>query len=220
MCKRCEGHGGAGEVAVLLDADGLSGRFGEPGTVVVYRKCGPAFEAGREMELAIDPEGGLAELRTKMGELVRFLGPCKIFVAQSASGAVYFELEKAGCSVWEVSGRPEEFLDGVLKGEEEAESAAAPAVEIPVPVEVSPGRFFISIREVQGKAPFVSSKQVLQEFVCRGGFDVLEVVCDHVPPWIGMEAERRGYAMEAEQLGKNEVRMRLTRVPTGTHTQP
>lgn len=215
MCKRCEGHGGAGEVAVLLDADGCSGVLSEPGKVVVYRKCGPAFTADREMELAFDPEGGLAELRAKMSELLRFLGPCRIFVAQSASGAVYFELEKAGCSVWEVSGRPDEFLDGVLRGEEEAESAAAPAVEIPVPVEVSPGRFFISIKEVQGKAPFVSSKQVLQEFICRADFNALEVICDHVPPWIGMEAERRGYGMEARPCGRNEVSLRLTRMPAG-----
>jgi len=213
MCGRCEGHGGAGEIAVLLAADGCSGRFTAPGKVVVYKRCGPSFEADREMETAFYRSNGLAELRSKMSELLRFLGPCRIFVAKSASGAVYFELEKAGCSVWEISGRPDEFLDSVLKGEEEAESAAAPAVEIPVPVEVSPGRFFISIKEVQGKAPLVSSKQVLQEFICRADFDALEVICDHVPPWLGMEAERRGYAMEAEQLGKNEVRVRLARKP-------
>ncbi|KUK63654.1 Fe-only nitrogenase accessory AnfO family protein [Methanoculleus sp.] len=211
MCKRCEDHGSVGEVAVLLDADGFSGRFSEPGKIVVYRKCGPSFTAEREMEFALDPDEGLAELRSRMDELLQFLGPCRIFVAKSASGAVYFELEKAGCSVWEVSGRPDEFLDSVLKGEEEAESAAAPAVEIPVPVEVSPGNYFISIKEVQGKAPFVSSKQVLQEFICRAGFDALEVVCDHVPPWIEMEAERRGYAMETEPHGKNEVHVRLAR---------
>ncbi|MCK9308046.1 MAG: nitrogenase [Methanoculleus sp.] len=211
MCKRCEDHGGAREVAVLLDADGFSGMFTEPGKVVVYRKCGPSFAADREKELDLDRSNGLAELRAKMGELLRFLGPCRIFVAKSASGAVYFELEKAGCSVWEVYGRPAEFLDGVLRGEEEEESAAAPAVEIPVPVEVSPGNYFISIKEVQGKAPFVSSKQVLQEFISRAGFDALEVVCDHVPPWIEMEAERRGFAMETEQHGKNEVRVRLAR---------
>lgn len=58
-----------------------------------------------------------------------------------------------------------------------------------MPVEVSPGNYFISIKEVQGKAPFVSSKQVLLEFICRAGFDALERVCDHVPPRIEMEAE-------------------------------
>jgi Fe-only nitrogenase accessory protein AnfO len=211
MCGRCEDHGDVGEVAVLLDADGFSGRFTEPGKVVVYKRCGPSFTARREMELDLDRSNGLVELRSKMSELLRFLGPCRIFAAKSASGAVYFELEKAGCSVWEVSGRPDKFLDGVLQGEEEAESAAAPAVEIPVPVEVSPGSYFISIKEAQGKAPFVSSKQILQEFICRGDFNVLEVVCDHVPPWIEMEAKRRGYAMETEPRGKNVVHVRLAR---------
>jgi Fe-only nitrogenase accessory protein AnfO len=212
MCKRCEDHGGVGEIAVLLDADGFSGRFTQPGKVVVYQRCGPSFTAERETEVAFDRSNGLAELRSKMEDLLQFLGPCKIFVAKSASGVVYFELEKAGCSVWEVSGRPVEFLDSVLKGEEEAESAAAAeAVEIPVPIEVSPGSYFISIKEVQGKAPFISSKQVLQEFICRAGFDALEVVCDHVPPWIEMEAERGGYAMETESREKNEVCVKLTK---------
>ncbi len=212
MCKRCDDHGGFGEIAVLLDADGFSGRFTQPGKVVVYKRCGSSFTVEREMKIALNRSNGLAELRSKTDELLQFLGPCKIFVAKSASGAVYFELEKAGCSVWEVSGRPDEFLDSVLQGEEEAESAAAAeAVEIPVPVEVSPGRFFISIKEVQGKAPFLSSKQVLQEFICRAGFNALEVVCDHVPPWIEMEAKRRGYAMETEPRGKNEVCVKLTR---------
>ncbi len=167
------------------------------------------------MELALDRSKGLRELRSTMGELLEFLGPCRIFVARSASGAMSFELEKAGCSVWEVSGRPAAFLDGVMRGEEAAESAAAAAqaVEIPVPIEISPGNFFISIKEIQGKAPEISSKQVLQEFICRGDFNDLEVICDHVPPWIEMEAERRGFSMMTEFHGKNEVSVRLTKDP-------
>ncbi|RXE55825.1 nitrogenase [Methanoculleus taiwanensis] len=212
MCNRCEDHGGVGEIAVLLDADGFSGRFTEPGKAVVYKRCGPSFTAERAMDLAFDRSSGLAELRSKMDELLQFLGPCTIFVAKSASGAVYFELEKAGCSVWEVSGRPDEFLDSVLQGEEDAESAtAAEAVEIPVPVEVSPGSYFISIKEAQGKAPSISSKQILQEFISLGGFSVLEVICDHVPPWIEMEAERRGFSIATESRGKHEISVRLTK---------
>lgn len=212
MCRRCEENGSVREIAVLLDADGLSGMLSRPGKVVVYKRSGCSFAADREMELALDRSRGLAELRSNVGELLRFLGPCTIFVARSASGAAYFELEKAGCSVWEVPGRPDEFLDSVLKGEEEVRAGApARAVEIPAPIERSPGSFFISIKEVQGKLPGFSSKQILEQFIRRGDFCVLELVCDHVPPWIEMEAERRGFAMEVEQRGKNEINVRLTK---------
>ena len=55
-----------------------------------------------------------------------------------------------------------------------------------------------------------SSKQVLQQFIQSGGFLVLEIVCSHVPPWIEVEAERRGYTLETEQIEKDSVKVRLT----------
>jgi len=51
---------------------------------------------------------------------------------------------------------------------------------------------------------------VLQQFVQSGGFLVLDIVCSHVPPWIKVEAERRGYTLETEQIDKDSVKVRLT----------
>ncbi len=67
---------------------------------------------------------------------------------------------------------------------------------IPAPVEIAFGRFTISIKEIQGNHPEVSSRMVLQEFIRTGAFIELEIVCDHVPPWIEVEAERLGIAIE------------------------
>jgi hypothetical protein len=77
-------------------------------------------------------------------------------------------------------------------------------------LEKSPGTFIISIKEVQGKRPDISSKQVLQQFIQRGGFLVLDITCTHVPPWIEVEAEHRGYTLETEQVDKETVKVRLT----------
>ena len=87
-------------------------------------------------------------------------------------------------------------------------SPTAPA--LPVPKERTPGNFFISIKEVQGKRPDISSKQVLQQFIGRGGFLVLESSAAMYPPWIEVEAERRGYTLETEQQDKDTVKVRLT----------
>jgi hypothetical protein len=112
------------EIAAILGRGGCSSTLSEPGTVVVYRQQGCSFEPVREMTFALDQDKGLKELRAKMAELIEFLNGCKIFVARSASGALYFELEKAGFSVWEISGKPADFLAIILEDEEKKRAAA------------------------------------------------------------------------------------------------
>jgi hypothetical protein len=57
----------------------------------------------------------------------------------------------------------------------------------------------------------VSSKQVLQQFVHGGGFTELEIICDHVPPWIEVEAERCGYEIVREKTAQNEMKVILSK---------
>jgi hypothetical protein len=144
-----------------------------------------------------------------MGEILQFLGSCRVFAARSAAGVPYFELEKAGYSVWELEGHPATFLEQVWTDEEqerEAEkSREAPAT--PVPEETTPGHYYINIREVQGCNADLTSKQVLQQFIRRGGFRSLSIACSHVPPWVEMEAMRGGFGFESEQRGPHEFRV-------------
>lgn len=200
------------EIATVIGSDGRSSCLTGSGTVVVYRRSRGSWSPVRETPFQVREGESLAVLRKKMADLISFLGDCRIFAAQAASGALYYELVKAGCSVFEASGRPDEFLEDILEEEEREQSARAAARNEPVPgpYEQAPGRYFVSIKEIQGKNPGITSKQILQEFISRGSFARLEVVCDHVPPWIEMEAERRGYSIETGRPGENEVRVVLT----------
>lgn len=205
------------EIATILGADGFNTTLSEPGRVVVFRRAQGSWEVAREMEFVIDRSSGLRGVRQKMGELLEFLGPCRIFVTGSASGALYYELEKAGCNVWEIAGRPADYLDEVWAEEEQGQIAVQPpdSTARPALCETSPGHFFISIKDIQGKTPDVSSKQILQQFVRQRGFRALEIVCDHIPPWIEMEVAGGGLAIETEPLGKNEIRVRLQNKSAG-----
>ena len=205
------------EIAAIIGPDGASIPLSEPGTVVVYRRVRGNWEKDREMAFAIEPARGLRDLRNKVEELKALLRDCRVFVAKSASGALFFELEKARFSVWEISGTPAEFLESVWRDEKAEQTAAAhpPDAGIPAPTETSPGHFTISIKEIQGKRPEVSSKQVLQDFVRRGAFTQLDVVCDHLPPWIEVDATRCGYEIATEQIRKNEIKVRLTKSARG-----
>jgi Fe-only nitrogenase accessory protein AnfO len=204
------------EIAAFLGEDGRTVPLNEPGTIVVFRRERGTWVKTREITFALNPAHGLRELRLDVGALLGFLSPCTVIVAKSASGALYFELEKARCSIWEIAGTPLEFLDQVWRDEKQSQAAEPlPAgVEIPAPLELSPGKFYLSIKEIQGKRPEVSSKQVLQQFVQAGAFTELEIICDHVPPWIEMETDRRGYELKSERVGQNEMKV-IVRRPAG-----
>jgi Fe-only nitrogenase accessory protein AnfO len=207
------------EIAVLLGGDGRTVPLGEPGTLVVFRHERRLWQKSREQEIALDPSAGLAGMRKTAAALVEFLGSCRTLVATSASGALFFELEKAKCSVWEIAGTPGEFLDQVWRDEQEGqaqvEAPLPPDLPVPAPVEIAPGKFFISIKEIQGKRPELSSKQVLRPFVRQGGFCELEILCDHVPPWIDADAAQQGYLLTSERTAMNEVKVLLRNPASG-----
>jgi Fe-only nitrogenase accessory protein AnfO len=206
------------EIAVMTGADGYTVPLNELGTVVVFRRERGTWKTDRSLPFVLNEEDGLSGLRRKMAELIAFLGDCRAVVASSASGAAFFELEKARCPVWEISGRPDGFLDdvwGELQVEETALAPPAQGAGVPAPREKAPGKYVISIKEIQGMRPEVSSKQVLRQFVRRGEFAELEILCDHVPPWIEMDAECLGLSLETERTRPDEVLVRLTRTPGG-----
>ena len=203
----------ADEIAVILGKDGSTGTLGEPGDLAVYSRDRGTWSQVRTLPLIVDPSEGLKGLRAMAAAVLSHLGDCRIVVTRSASGAFYFEIEKARCALWEIAGRPGEFLDSVWADEEKERAAIkmpSAAGGILRPQEKTPGNFFISIKEIQGKRPDMSSKQVLQQFIQGGGFLVLDIICSHVPPWIEVEAERRGYLLETEQVDPQTVRVRLT----------
>ena len=200
------------EIAVMLDPDGNTTPLTTPGAVAVYSRKPGSWEPARIIPFSLDTSQGLTQVRIKMAELVAFLGECRIFVTRVASGAIFFELEKAGCEVWEIDGAPHEFLEQLWKEKEHSQECVPTVLtDIPAPIEISPGQYYLSIREIQGKRPEVSSKQVLQKFIRAGKYQKLEVICDHVPPWISLESGSCGFTMESSRVGPGEVKLVLTK---------
>lgn len=197
------------EIATIIGSDGRSTTLTKPGNVIVYRRNQGLWKKEREMDFSPNENETLADLRRRMSDLISFLGDCRIFVANASTGALYFELMKAGFSIFEVSGTPDEFLEDVL-AEEEKEQALKSAEKIqsiPGPYERTPGEYVVSIKEIQGKIPGITSKQILMDFMKAGKFSSLEIICDHIPPWIEMESEQKGYQIESEKIRVNEVKM-------------
>ena len=208
---------GISEIAVIIGENGRTVPLTGPGTIVIFQRSHGVWQSQRTFPFALEPGKGLQGLHRKVAELVTFLGDCRTFVAQSANGAVYSELARARCHVWEVAGQPEEFLDSVCleaKDDDKQEACPQPRPDsgnagIPVPLETAPGKFTVSITEIQRKRSGVSSKQVLQQFIRSSRFTELELFCEHLPPWIGVEADFLGLMIETRHHAPHEVRVVL-----------
>lgn len=173
------------EIAVITGEDGRTIPLSEPGVVIVFRRSCGEWLQDRTFPFSLEGEGSLAGLRRKIAGLDTFLDGCRTFVTAAAGGAVFFELEKAGCSVWVIDGIPGEFLDALWKDvttDLEEDILASAGERLPAPVETAFGRFTISIREIQGNHPEVSSKMVLQEFIRTGAFTELGLSATTSPP--------------------------------------
>jgi len=59
--------------------------------------------------------------------------------------------------------------------------------------------------------PGITSKQILQGFIREGNFHSLEIICDHIPPWLEMESEQKGFLIKSEVINDHEIKLFIKR---------
>ena len=196
------------EIAVFRGSDGLTATLGEPGTVAVFRRRQGKWELNREATWDLDARKGLRELRRQMAEMVEFLASCKVFVARTLTGLPYYEMEKAGIRTWEIAGEPHNFLTEIALQDAAAREEPVATKSIAVtPSELAPGHFSVSIKELQEQQSGVTSKQILLPLLRQKQFSILEILCNHVPPWLEAEITTAGLAFQTEKLGGNHFKV-------------
>ena len=198
------------EIVAFVDTEGQSVSINTPGLLQLYRKKSGLWQVEREALFTLPANRSVSEIRKSMANILAFMGNCKIFVAGAISGLPYYELEKAGCSVWEYEGKPREFLDELLEREEEAAARLtgdSTQLAMPVPEDLGEGCYRISIKAIQEQEAGLTSKQVLLPVIRRGEYYQLEVLCNHIPPWLEGEALAGTVAYRKEILGPGEIRL-------------
>lgn len=199
-------------IAVFVGDHGETADLQQPGKIVIYQKHQGEWLKLREKEFTLGEARGARELRGRIAELINFLADCKIITALSVTGLPYFELEKTGCCVWEITGKPLDFLDYVLAKQEETFNVDAPeGITAPVPEDLGDGCYRLSIIEIQEADMGITSKQALQPILRQGNFSKLEVICRHVPPWLEVETMFGDLMCVTEKLGPGEERVIISR---------
>jgi len=199
------------EIAVRVGQNGNTTTLYEQGSIAVYQKQLNGWVTKREHVFKLSPQQELPELRKSMKELMLFLGSCKIFVVSSITGVPYLELEKAGFAVWEAEGKPGELLDEVLEKEMEVALAKTQILFIPEPIDMGNGFYRISLCDVQKSGNGATSKQVLQPFLRNRRFYQLEVLCNHIPPWLEAEAQSGRLKCITEKIETGELRVLISK---------
>jgi Fe-only nitrogenase accessory protein AnfO len=196
------------DIAVFLGEKGETVEMGETGKIVVYHRERGVWHITQEQRLFPEGRCNLTEVRRQMREILGFLGECKVFVASAVTGVYYYELEKAEVSVWEFSGSPQTFLDYIATNEENQHMAEIPPQNIvPIPSEIADGRYYVSIKEIQENNSSITSKQVLQPFLRRGKFYSLEILCNHIPPWLENELVSSNLTSEVTRINNKEIKV-------------
>jgi len=202
------------DIAVYVGEDGRTASLFDRGKLTVYRREQSYWTIFKEKEFSSSPVSGLPELRERMMEVRDFLGECKIIVGLSISGVPYFELEKGGFSVWEYEGNPLSFLDYISMEEEKTRRKVFTGERSESrtgPVEITDGCYQISLKEVQEGKAGITTKQALLPFLRKGDFYELEVLCNHIPPWLEAELAAGNFHGEKSKTGINEFKITITK---------
>lgn len=201
------------DIAVFVGENGRTASLYEKGKIVLYTKTSGKWKAVKAKDFFLEKSSGIMDLRKKMEELKSLLPEgCSVFVGLEITGLPYFELEKSNFSVWEIEGTPGQFLDHVLQKEEEDNlEVRVKDGKLPVPREISSGCYHISIKEIQGKNTGFTSKQALLPFLRKGLFYSLEIICNHIPPWLETELINCRLFWEVRTISQNEISVTINK---------
>lgn len=200
------------EIAVFINEKGSTASMDEAGSVKIYLKSGDEWGVSRGIPFFIDHDKGIKGVRDSVNELVTFLDKCKVFVGREVTGILYNNLDVHGVGIIEMDGVPENFLDYVLKQEEEYEKLVESGKEeldtLPHPIDTKKeGYYSINLKLLSIDSPNVTSKQALIPFLSNNKFYELEVICGHVPRWF--ETELPKLNLKHETIKESETQFKV-----------
>jgi Fe-only nitrogenase accessory protein AnfO len=171
------------QIAVLLNDKGVTSSFNEKGNVLIFEKTGEIWT--EKERLAVDLESNMENAREYLERIGQGLAPCKSIVCSRMLGIAYQIFDRLRFDIWEVEGKPDEFLEYILaetlKTEEDSQEGESFITETGDIISID----LVGILKAD---PSQTSKKVLIPVIKALGSKTLEVKCNHTPPWIlGME---------------------------------
>lgn len=200
-----------GKISFFLDEKYEICSFQDSVKVVIYEKQ-ETWKKGEEFEINIGQLNSMNLLRKYFSNIVENLNDCKIVVVKKAQGIPYGIFYESDYSIWELEGRPEDFLDLIIECEKKHIEKMKEEEQECVAKKLYEGYYLIDLNELQFTKPELTSKKAIIPFLDKFEFDTLEVICCHIPPWLIEKEKKKEISIEASKLKKNEYKLLIRQI--------
>ncbi len=186
------------KIAVLVDDSGNTLAMNESGKFVLYEKdINGCWIISKTCPYSMQNVTNAGQIRQILRKIIADFGDCRTLLAKEING-IYFTVFEGACyNIWEIDGSAENSLDYIEESELQEKNKKIKTAADYSPVEKEKGHYYVNLIEIMYDSQ-VSSKQVLMPFFEKGGFEVLEIDCDHLPRWFNKELESFHLKVKAE----------------------
>ncbi len=200
------------KISIIMNNFGEIDSIMENAVISVFEKRNTVWTVVKNISIDFGLFQNIKELRKKLIQLASELGDCKIIVGRSISGLTYHIFDKMGFDIFEAESFSPVVLDQILsdvhnKSGKREERAFTGPVETDVP-----GVYFLDLIALQKQSPGISSKMALQSFLLGTPFFRLDLICEHLPPWIESLVQNKNLNLGTEKLAEGKTRIIITQI--------
>lgn len=200
------------KIAVFLDGASRPASPEAAAELVVFADAGTGWRAVSSVPAPLSLSGETRGAREALLRLAGELEGCRIAAGRRFSGLAFQVFNQLGFSIFELESFSPGALDRIRADvrEEEARRGASAPVS-PVETDVA-GIYSFSLTALQKQHPEISSKTALRSFLTETPFLHLDLLCSHLPPWIGRMAQEGKIRLNLVKISETEYRAEIDRV--------
>lgn len=200
------------KISIIMNKNREINSIMEGMVISVFEKKDAVWTTVREVPMCSDLPENIGELRRELLRLASELEDCKIIVGKSFSGLPYHIFDKLGFAIFEAESCIPAVLDQILLDVHD-KSRERKAVAFTDPAETDvPGVYFLDLIALQKQNPEISSKMALQPFLAGTPFFRLNLICEHLPPWMESLVQNKKLNLETEKLAQGKTRVSITKI--------
>ncbi len=193
------------QIVITLDKTGRLSPFAEAEKFVLYGKTGDGWQSNAVITVAhslFQADG----IRAAVKELLTRFADCRIILSKQINGIAYQVLNRHGYHIFESDSIGD--LSGIVLEIEAAQNEAQAKLNVHLEPysKNDDGCYFFNLIELQRERPEISSKKALRCFIEEQAFIELELICQHLPPWMEDVMMRRGLGYRIESIGADACR--------------
>lgn len=198
------------EIAVFINEKDVISSFEEAKYIKIFAKEG-TWKAKKEILIdKTSKENGINEIRKEYRNLIEKMDGCKIIVVTKAFGIPYSVFYVEDFSVWELEGNPLEFLDEIIKKENEQEQIEEREVE--TGKKLGDGYYLIDLQQLELTNPEISSKKAIIPYLQKEEVEKIQVHCCHIPPWLVNKKNNGEIELEVNEIARNDYKVIIKKV--------